>query len=342
MNDSVPRPDADPGDDFDAGDSGDRLAAYQARTQTILDLLALVTLWFVLVPPWYYGQDVRGLWWVFRIALSVIYGIDLAIRGVLAGRPVRYARANPLALAAVLFPPVRAVFSIRLVRAMFRRGHLPRFLLTAVVLVLDGAIMVYFYERHAPHSDIHTLGESVWFSVVTVTTVGYGDYTPVTVYGRITAVLIMLIGLLTLAVVTAQVASNFVAQGPGRSRRRPQPETAPPEVTLAELDRRLARIEELLTVSASSSQRTAKAPGVRGESRTRPSDPSQELGPSRSVRSCSTATAMAVNAETSALMMRRDDQTNDQDDRSGRKDQDHREDVLEDPVLACYPLPVLQ
>ena len=276
MTDSVPGPDADPGDDFDAGDPGGRLAAYQARTQTILDLLALVTLWFVLVPPWYYGQDVRGLWWVFRIALSVIYGIDLAIRGVLAGRPVRYARANPLALAAVLFPPVRAVFSIRLVRAMFRRGHLPRFLLTAVVLVLDGAIMVYFYERHAPHSDIHTLGESVWFSVVTVTTVGYGDYTPVTVYGRITAILIMLIGLLTLAVVTAQVASNFVAQGPGRSRRRPQPETAPPEVTLAELDRRLARIEELLTVSASSSQRTAKAPGVRGESRSQPSDSPQD------------------------------------------------------------------
>jgi voltage-gated potassium channel len=107
----------------------------------------------------------------------VVYGIDLAIRGVLAGRPVRYARANPLALAAVLFPPVRAIFSIRLVRAMFRRGHLARFLLTAAVLVLDGAIIVYLYERHAPHSDIRTLGESVWLALVTVTTVGYGDYT---------------------------------------------------------------------------------------------------------------------------------------------------------------------
>jgi hypothetical protein len=41
-------------------------------------------------------------------------------------------------------------------------------------------------------------------------------------------------------------------------------------------------------------------------------------------------------------MMRRDDQADDQDDRSGRKYQDHREDVLEDPVLARYPLPVLQ
>jgi voltage-gated potassium channel len=273
MNDIAQRPDANPGSDLDAGDPGGRLAAYQVRTQTILDLLALVTLWFVLVPPWYYSQDFRGIWWALRIALSVVYGIDLAIRGVLAGGPVRYARANPLALAAVLFPPVRAIFSLRLVRAMFRRGHLPRFLLTAAVLVLDGAIIVYLYERHAPHSSIHTLGESLWFSVVTVTTVGYGDYTPVTVIGRITAVLIMLVGLLTLAVVTAQVASNFVTQGASRTQRSTQPEAGPPEVTLAELDRRLARIEELLTVSAPS-QRTAKAPGARGESRTQPSDAS--------------------------------------------------------------------
>ena len=273
MNDSAQRPDADPDNDLDAGDRGDRLTAYQARTETILDLFALVTLWFVLVPPWYYDRDVRGIWLGLRVALSVVYGIDLAIRGVLAGAPIRYARANPLALASVLFPPVRAIFSFRLVRAMFRRGHLPRFLLAAAVLVLDGAVIVYLYERHAPRANIRTLGESLWFSVVTVTTVGYGDYTPVTAIGRITAVLIMLIGLLTLAVVTAQVASSFVAQGPGRTQRSPQPQAAPPEVTLAELDRRLARIEELLTVSAPSSQRTARASGAQGESRTQPSDP---------------------------------------------------------------------
>jgi voltage-gated potassium channel len=273
MNDIAQGPDANPGHDFDAGHPDGRLAAYQARTEVPLDLLALVMLWFVLVPPWHYDQDVRGIWWALRIALSVVYGIDLAIRSVLSKRPGRYVRANPLALAAVLFPPVRAIFSLRLVRAMFRRGHLPRFLLTAAVLVLDGAIIVYLYERHAPHSSIRTLGESLWFSVVTVTTVGYGDYTPVTVYGRITAVFIMLVGLLTLAVVTAQVASSFVTQGPSRTQRSPQPEAARPEVTLAELDRRLARIEELLTVSASSSQRIAKAPGAQGENQTQPTDP---------------------------------------------------------------------
>jgi voltage-gated potassium channel len=248
------------GGDSDADDPGGRLAAYQARTESALDLLALGTLWFVLVPPWDFSAGVRGIWWILRIALSVVYGIDLAIRGVLSRHPAHYVFRNPLALAAVLFPPVRAIFSIRLVRAMFRRGHLTRFLLAALVLVLNGAVIVYLFERNAPHSNIHTLGEALWWAMVTVTTVGYGDYTPVTVDGRITAGFIMLVGLLTLAVVTAQVASTFVAQGSGRAQRGPQPESAAPEVTLAELDRRLARIEALLTAAASSSQRTAAAP----------------------------------------------------------------------------------
>ena len=54
--------------------------------------------------------------------------------------------------------------------------------------------------------------------MVTVTTVGYGDYFPVTAPGRVTACFIMGIGLLTLAVVTAQVASSFVTQGPGKAQ----------------------------------------------------------------------------------------------------------------------------
>jgi voltage-gated potassium channel len=263
MNDTAQPPADATGGHFDGTDPRGRLAAYQARTEVPLDLLALGTLWYVVVPPWYFDH-VRGLWWTLRIALSVVYGIDLAIRSAYSGQGVRYARARPLALAAVLFPPVRAVFSLRLVRAMFRRGHLGRFLVAAAVLVANGAIIVYLFERHAPGSNIHTLGESVWWALVTVTTVGYGDYTPVTVDGRITAIFIMLVGLLTLAVVTAQVASSFVAQASSRAPRRPSAEAAPSgaaptEVTLADLDRRLARIEELLLAAAPSSPRTAEA-----------------------------------------------------------------------------------
>jgi len=230
-----------------AVNSSGRLGEYEARTREPLDLLALATLWLVVVPPGDFGHDVTGIVIGFRVALSVVYGIDIAIRSALAPRHVHYALSHPLALVAVLVPSVRVIFSLRLVRSVFRRGHLLRFLVAATVLVLNGAVIVYLFERHAPGSNIHTLGNSLWWSFVTVTTVGYGDFYPVTTWGRLTACFIMGTGLLTLAVVTAQVSSSFVAQGPSRARPAPQDEPARHEITLAELDQRLARIERLLT-----------------------------------------------------------------------------------------------
>jgi voltage-gated potassium channel len=226
-----------------------RLDEYEARTREPLDLLALATLWLVVVPPGDFGHDVLYIVLAFRLALSAVYGIDIAIRSTLAPRHLHYALTHPLALISVVIPPVRVIFSLRLVQSIFRRGHLSRFLVAAAVLVLNGAVIVYLFERHAPGSNIHTLGDAVWWSFVTVTTVGYGDFYPVTTGGRITACFIMGTGLLTLAVVTAQVASSFVGQDFGRDMPASQDETPGREVTLAELDQRLARIERLLTAS---------------------------------------------------------------------------------------------
>jgi voltage-gated potassium channel len=260
MTDIAQRPGPGAGDDPDVDDPSGRLAAYEARTQSGLDLLALATLWLCVVPlhDFSAAHDIRVFVLAIRAALSAVYGIDMAIRSTLAQRHLHYLTSHPIGVASVIFPPVRLVFSIRLVRSMFRRGNLGRFLLAAAVLVANGAIIVYLFERHAPKSNIHTLGESVWWSLVTVTTVGYGDFFPVTTPGRVTACFIMGTGLLTLAVLTAQVASSFVSQGSSRTR---QAETATPEVTLAQLDRRLARIEELLSAGAAAAQRTAEGSG---------------------------------------------------------------------------------
>ena len=263
MNDITQRPGPGAADDSAADDPDGRLAAYVARTQTALDLLALATLWIVVVPPDNFStsHDVRAFVLTIQAAVRVVYAIDITIRSALARRHVHYLLTHPLGIASVIFPPVRVIFSLRLVRSVFRRGNLRRFLLAASVMVVNGALIVYLFERHAPRSNIHTLGESLWWSAVTVTTVGYGDFFPVTTAGRITACFIMGIGLLTLAVVTAQVASSFVTQGPSRAQRGPQVEPVTPQVTLAELDRRLARIEELLTTAATApSPRAAGAP----------------------------------------------------------------------------------
>jgi voltage-gated potassium channel len=245
MTDNAHRPSR--GADADrAANDPDRLAEYQGRTRDLLDLLALATLWLVVVPPGDFGHRVTYVVIAFRIALSAVYGADLAIRSSLAPRHAHYALTHPVALISVFVPPVRVIFSIRLVRSVFMRGHLGRFLLAAAVFVLNGAVIVYLFERHAPGSNIHTLGDAVWWAFVTVTTVGYGDFYPVTTFGRITACFIMGTGLLTLAVVTAQVSSSFVAQAANRAKAAASDEAARREVTLAELDERLDRIEQLL------------------------------------------------------------------------------------------------
>jgi len=247
----------------DGAPSTARVDAYVARTQTALDLLALLTVWLVVVPPGDFsaGNLVFGC----RVALSLVYATDMTIRTVLAPRHLRYLVGHPLGVAAVVIPPIRVLFSLRLVSSVFHRGHLVRFLVAASVLVLNGAAVVYFYERHASGSNIHTFGDAVWWSLVTVTTVGYGDFYPVTTPGRVVAVLVMFIGILTLAVVTANVASTFFAQGPATRAAAgavPPPEPVPVPVgvpaavpgadpaaggvTLEELHERLLAIEQLL------------------------------------------------------------------------------------------------
>ncbi len=247
MNTTAEVADTEPRTDPD--DPSGRLAAYMARTQTALDLIALLTLWLVVVPPGDFGttHDAQNIALTVRLALSGLYGLDMTIRAVLAKRHFRYLGTHPLGLLAVAFPPVRLVFSLRLVRSLFRRGNLQRFLIAAAFLVLNGAIIVYFLERHAAGSNIHTLGESVWWSAVTVTTVGYGDYYPVTTGGQVAAAFIMAIGILTLAVVTAQVSSSFVDQAARRRAGAASQEPSIDAVTLADLAGRLARIEDLLT-----------------------------------------------------------------------------------------------
>lgn len=193
--------------DLEADPTG-RLSAYVAKSHVALDLLALCTIWLVVVPPSRFGS-LSDVVFGLRVSLSAVYLTDLTIRARLARRHLHYVVHNPLSVAAVVLPPVRVIFSLRLVASLFRRGHLPLFLLAASVMALNGAAVVFFYERHAPGGHIHNFGEAVWFAIVTVTTVGYGDYTPVTTPGRVAAVFIMVIGVLVLALITANIASSF-------------------------------------------------------------------------------------------------------------------------------------
>ncbi len=75
-----------------------------------------------------------------------------------------------------------------------------------------GAWLVLLFEKDAAGSNIHDYAEALWWAIVTVTTVGYGDRYPVTEGGRAVATVLMLTGIGLIGVLTATVASVFVKE----------------------------------------------------------------------------------------------------------------------------------
>jgi voltage-gated potassium channel len=97
----------------------------------------------------------------------------------------------------------------------------------------------------ADHDNFPTVGSGLWWSVQTVTTVGYGDNVPTTDAGRVIAAFVMLAGIGFLTVITAAITSSFVS----RSRlEQSVPDAADPAPTvLREINGRLERIEAELS-----------------------------------------------------------------------------------------------
>ncbi|WP_407284830.1 potassium channel family protein [Streptomyces sp. BP-8] len=83
-------------------------------------------------------------------------------------------------------------------------------LMTAVLL--GGAALVVVAESGAPHANITSYPRALWWSVETATTVGYGDFYPVTLWGRVLATLLMLCAITAFGVITAALATWFVGR----------------------------------------------------------------------------------------------------------------------------------
>jgi voltage-gated potassium channel len=93
-------------------------------------------------------------------------------------------------------------------------------LVIALLLVFTLAWLVLIAEQGAPNSNIKTYHEAVWWAFVTITTVGYGDYYPVTGWGQSLAVILMFFGLGIIGVLSSYLASTFISLQRRRKEKR--------------------------------------------------------------------------------------------------------------------------
>jgi voltage-gated potassium channel len=84
-------------------------------------------------------------------------------------------------------------------------------LVAALFVLVVASVMVLQFETRSPDANIRTGGDALWWAVVTITTVGYGDRFPVTGLGRITAFLVMLAGVGIIGALASILASVLVS-----------------------------------------------------------------------------------------------------------------------------------
>jgi voltage-gated potassium channel len=81
-----------------------------------------------------------------------------------------------------------------------------------VLSILITSCLIYFAEHHLQPDKLGTIPDAMWWSIVTITTVGYGDVTPLSPWGKVIGAFTALSGIFTAALLTGIVASAFAAR----------------------------------------------------------------------------------------------------------------------------------
>lgn len=157
-----------------------------------------------------------------NLVIWTVFIVDYVLQIFLSNKKWKFILSHPIELLLVILPFFRPLRALRLL-VIFERlfqGYINRFTIrlslyvggSATIILLLGAAAIYDAEAGLSTAKITTPEEAVWWAFVTVTTVGYGDYYPVTTIGRLIAVALMLTGIAVVGTVTASVAAYIVAR----------------------------------------------------------------------------------------------------------------------------------
>ena len=241
-----------------------KLTKWESLTEWPLTVLSVL---FLGVYAWQILAQPRGSWNVTANgamnALWLIFALDYVIALVLAENRKEYFKHHLFDLAVVLLPIIRPLRALRVLTAlnalhrttgMALRGKIIIYVTaSAVLLVLVGSLAVLEAERYAPGATIRTFPEALWWTFVTIATVGFGDYTPMTATGRLIAFVLMIAGIGIIGVVTGTFGLWIVEEVSAETERTTEITREEVEAVAARLDRierMLAEVREEMHSSA--------------------------------------------------------------------------------------------
>ncbi len=179
----------------------------------------LAELWF-----WQSGDSARAVAIGLYLLIWIVFISELLIRIGLSLDRAQYIKLHWFDVLVALFPPIRPLriplvvcFGTSAYGRVVRFAHVDFLVSYAITLVLWIATLVNTVER-GHDSTIDSFQDALWWSIATVTTVGYGDVVPVSAAGRALAYVLMLGGIGLFAALTANLASMLT--------RREDPEPA--------------------------------------------------------------------------------------------------------------------
>jgi len=229
-----------------------------------LAVAALLTIPVIAIEESATSEFWRTVGTVLNWATWLVFVAEVAIMLAIVPDRWRWIRTHKLdVILTVLTPPVlppglQALRALRLLRLLrlARLGPIARRLFTgdglrfagflALAVVFGGGVAFYSAEHRTQNIG---LGDSIWWAVTTMTTVGYGDVFPETAMGRFVGATIMLIGIGLLALVTGAVAEQFLKGGADELEdavEHEQQEARRVAEELRALNERLDRMEALI------------------------------------------------------------------------------------------------
>lgn len=184
----------------------------------------LLLLYLTVIIVGYSGSEVlsrQEIKWI-DLSLSCYFLVEYLIRLYQAPQKWVFIKKNIFDLIAIIpfdtfFKVARLMRVIRLIRIMkfsktireiFKSGGLSYVVVFTVLVMAWGSVSVYILEK-GENPSINSFSDALWWSIVTVTTVGYGDISPVTIGGRIIAGVLMLVGIGLIGSITGSMAIYF-------------------------------------------------------------------------------------------------------------------------------------